>query len=422
MANFKAWVETSPRNGNFFVRHRDGKTKLPSGRWKVFADYTIGKHQMMAINGKKFVGKKLAEELAEKVRKRYYNGELEVIDDSKSLAEWVEQYFDEKRNIAWTTKVQYQKALDHMMQKIKTLTELSDYRNLLAWRTSLEKRGYMPNSVWSYMNGARIFCKWLSRKKILPKSPFDAEKGICPDQPEDSPRFWTLEEFLAFEDQIKGLEDYGVIACRLAHDYGLRKVEIVGDAVERLQGVLLEDLIWRVDGKVDLNIRKEITKGKKKARKIRLSKSFVKSLLKVIGARKSGPIVPMTRARLDYIFRKARELSNVKIGLTFHGQRHSFGTDFLETVGDQKALRDLFGHSDLKTTDIYSHHQETYLDRCMEIMEEARKKKEHEARIAGQNNDIVGSNGNGHLEPSRPTWTNHDSDSSSQNYQKAAKF
>lgn len=381
MANFKAWVETT-RAGNFLVRHRDGKTKLSNGRWKVFTDYCIEKHQTVKSDDKKLTGKQLAHSLAEKVKERYYNGELQVVDSHLALPELIENYLESKRNLSWMSIVHYTQGLRSMQKEMPTLDKLTE-ENVLAWRKTLEKK-YANNTVWGKMTVAQTFCRWLVQEKKISVSPF--KKGTVPLKTIAIPRFYTTSEYIEIEESASHLNTpYLQIAFRLAHDHGLRKVEIVGDGKERLHGVLWEDLIWRLDGSVDLVIRKEVTKGKKKSRKIRLDPEFVL----LLGSRKSGPLVPITRSHLDYTFAKARRHAPIKQSLTIHGMRHSFGKNFMQAGGNQKALRDLFGHSDIKTTDIYSQFEETYLDQSMERTHQKCRDQKALLKVAGQKTDIL---------------------------------
>lgn len=389
MIKFKPWVEPT-RAGNFLVRHRDGKTRLPNGRWKVFTDHCIDKDQSLVIDGKKVTGRKLAEVFADKLIERFHKGELGIVDSSESLEKLSEDYLEEKRKIplGWKTIMHYEYSLKAMKKQFSSVQELTR-PNMKLWREKMSKDGYANNTIHGHLNDARMFCNWLVYQKKMDSSPFKKEnpqdKGIVPSQTKPKPRFYTTEEFMKLEVALATISHEARIGCRLAHDFGLREVEIVGDGAERLNGVLWEDITWRRDGRVDLLIRAEVTKGKKKNRKIRLDASFIA----LLGSRKTGPLVPLPRHIFYHKFQLARKAAGIKENLTIHGQRHTFGKDFMQrSGGNLRALADLLGHEDTDTTQIYSQFENSYLDGCMEKMHEVRLQEEALIKVAGQKADI----------------------------------
>lgn len=391
MANFTVTIESSPRNDNFIlIRHRDGKTRLPNGRLKKFLDYRIEKTERMNIDGKVMSGKQLANALAEKVKARYYSGEMGVSYSSDSLEELVEAYFDDKKQILPKTRINYEDSLKKMIIQFRSLDNLSREK-MIAWREQLKKDSYENNTIHGILNNTRMFCNWLVYKKKLGLSPFKKEnpqdKGIIPSKTKARPRFYSLEEFFKLEKEVMAKNHYAHLACRLSHDYGLRKVEMVGDGIDRFEGVLWEDLIWRPDGKVDLFIRPEVTKGRKKSRRLPLDDSFIQ----LLGSRKTGPICPISVWQLNYIIGTAMKRAKITKmpGLFIHSFRHSFGKNFLQlSGGNQPALRDLLGHEDTKTTDIYSQFEPSYLDASMTRMQERVNLEKSRIQLAGQREDI----------------------------------
>ncbi len=358
MANFKAWVDKSPRTGNFTVRYRDGKTKLPNGHWKVFTEITIDKSQRIQVDGQWKTAKVIAEELAQKLELRHLNNLLGHCDFAQPIDSLVDQFITDTQNSGsvWSTVENYERELNRTMQEagIMTLSDLSDEK-LRAWRDrQLGKR--KPGTISGKLGIVVTFTHWLMRKKIIKHFPFDGH--LRPAVKKNTPRYYTDNEWEAVDKALAKLNPHARLACNLAFYAGLRKIELVGDGRDRL-GVLWEDLTWNVDGTVDLFIRAEVTKGGKKSRFLRLAPEIVA----LLGSRKTGPLIALKRRELDHIFFvRLRPMAGLKKGITIHGQRHSFAKNYLEEGGmDLGACKEMLGHTDIKTTQIYASHEKSHL-------------------------------------------------------------
>lgn len=71
---------------------------------------------------------------------------------------------------------------------------------------------------------------------------------------------------------------------------------------------------------------------------------------------------------------KQKEL-NIEINISPHSLRHSFATNMLENDSDLRSVQQLLGHSDISTTQIYTHLQDKKLVEAYNKLSRAKKKE-----------------------------------------------
>lgn len=361
MGNFKAWVEET-RAGNFLVRHRDQNGNK-------FTDYHVEKSQRMAINGEEKTGKWLANELRERVMAKYYMKQLGEFDLSEKLAPLVESYLSECESLSLCTYRHYEISLRRFLEETHAVT-LSDLSKDLITDWKLSMARLKNSTIRGRLADLRMFLNWLVRNGKIESSPF-GEK-IMPSEKRKEPQFYTRAEFKTLDDALAEICPMTQLGCNLAHDMGLRKVEFVGDGHGR-SGAMWEDIIWRSDGKADLVLRNEVVKGQDHGRLVRITPG----VLALLGSRKSGPLVTITRCQFDHRFQNARRQAGIKATLDVHGLRDTFAKNYLQSgEGNLASLKELLGHTDISTTQIYAKFEKSYLDKGVELAYERRKQEE----------------------------------------------
>jgi integrase/recombinase XerD len=74
-------------------------------------------------------------------------------------------------------------------------------------------------------------------------------------------------------------------------------------------------------------------------------------------------------------FDKARLQAGIKKSVSFHTLRHSFATHLLEDGANVRKIQALLGHRSLKTTELYTHLCENYLNQTRSPLDRLRSKE-----------------------------------------------
>ena len=227
--------------------------------------------------------------------------------------------------------------------------------DLLAVLAGEVQQGKSPRSVSRYLSAYRQFYRWLVREGTISSDPVALIES--PKTGRGLPRALTeeqVEALLAAPDTgtLLGMRDKAML--ELMYATGLRVSELVGLELSNLnlnQGVIRvigkgrkERLVPIGDEAHDSLViylssgRPELLKG------VQTDSVFVTN-------RKAG----MTRQAFWYMVRRYAVHSDIPQKLSPHMLRHSFATHLLNHGADLRVVQLLLGHSDLSTTQIYTH-------------------------------------------------------------------
>jgi integrase/recombinase XerD len=218
---------------------------------------------------------------------------------------------------------------------------------------SLSREGLAPPSVARALSAVRGFYRFLLLDGHIKADP--SADIARPQGGQKLPRFLTqaeMERLLEAPDTStpEGVRDRTLF--ELMYATGLRVSELAALTVASVD--------------VDRGILFCVGKGSKQ-RRVPVGRSAVSWLLryqsarrKLLAGRESPHLFvgylgrPLTRQNVWALLKRAAEKAGVE-GVTPHVLRHSFATHLLEHGADTRSVQAMLGHSDLATTQIYTH-------------------------------------------------------------------
>lgn len=253
------------------------------------------------------------------------------------------------------------------LRDLRLLAEWADARHQVAsvgelqaahlreWVYSLKDQGRAASTIRRRISAVRTWYRFLLAEGVVKADP--SEKL-------ETPRGWrklpdvltvpeieqlidciSLDEPLAFRDRA---------LLELAYGAGLRVSEWCSLGVK---DVLLDELVVRVFGKGGKE--RLVPIGRKAAgavgiylRELRPRLERGKGEGKLFLNSRGAPLRRMTAWT---ILAKYVEMSGLTKPVTPHTLRHSFATHLLEGGADLRAVQEMLGHSDISTTQLYTH-------------------------------------------------------------------
>ncbi len=241
-----------------------------------------------------------------------------------------------------------------------------DARDMRQFVANIHHEGLGGKSIQRTLSAIRSFYKYLNREGLATHNP---ALGIqAPNSPRRLPQTLDVDQI----DQLLALPDDGdPLTCRdrammeLIYSSGLRLSELVS---LNLQDLDLHDASMRVTGKG------------RKDRMLPIGRKAIQALERWLDVR--DHIADLTDAAL-FVSQRGTRITTRSVQqriarwgqhqqtqgkLYPHRLRHSFASHMLESSGDLRAVQELLGHSDISTTQIYTHLDFQHL---LEVYEQA---------------------------------------------------
>ncbi|MCG8686520.1 MAG: site-specific tyrosine recombinase XerD [Desulfobacterales bacterium] len=238
---------------------------------------------------------------------------------------------------------------------------LADTTSILGWLVHLTRKGLSPKSRARHLITIRGFFKYLSGEKRISTNPI---KDVdIPKAGQSLPKVISVTEVemlleAADPETPKGLRNIAMM--EIMYGAGLRVSELIN---LKVQDVNLDAGLVRVMGKgakeriVPIGSKaKEMTRLWLDTGRPRALKQLTSEYLFVARAGN-----PMTRQAFWKIIKKHASLAGISKPVSPHTLRHSFATHLLEGGADLRSVQTMLGHSDISTTQIYTHISREYL-------------------------------------------------------------
>lgn len=268
-------------------------------------------------------------------------------------------YLSVERGMSNNTIISYKRDLAkfNAFLKNKKTSSIQDVsrQHITSFMMEEREKGLSPNSVSRELACYKSFFKFLLRENIIKE---DVAIVI------ESPKLWKrLPDTLSLEEVERILN-----APNLKNIIGIRDkacLELMyatGTRVSELVNLKMDDLNMGVGflkcfGKgskervvpFGKKAKESIQRYLEKARQAFLKKKISNYLFLTRLGR------PMSRQTFWKIIKYYTKEAGIKKDITPHTLRHSFATHILERGADLRVVQELLGHSDISTTQIYTH-------------------------------------------------------------------
>ena len=269
-------------------------------------------------------------------------------------------YIQVEKGLARHTLDSYRRDLERLERwAVKVNTPVAELQRpeLRKWIAELSREGLAPSSVTRAVSAARGFYRFLMLDGHIKHHP--AEDLDTPQKFSYLPKFLTEEEI-----------DRLFAAPNIATEEGVRDRAMLETMYAA--GLRVSEMVSLKQTDVDLHAGVVSCHGKgSKERRVPLGKSAIHWLQQYTAVKagygrpaypnlflRSGK--PLTRQNAWAIIKKHASTAGIN-HVSPHTLRHSFATHLLQHGADSRSVQALLGHSDISTTQIYTHITDRHL-------------------------------------------------------------
>ncbi|MGX9418534.1 site-specific tyrosine recombinase XerD [Vibrio sp. WJH972] len=274
----------------------------------------------------------------------------------------IEQFLDAmwvERGLSENTVLSYRRDIQKLLQWLEShelylsVVSLDDLQNYQAW---LFEKGYKQTSRARMLSAIRRLFQYLHREKVRVDDP--SALLVSPKLPQRLPKDLSeadVDTLLNVQNTSDPIELRDKAMLELLYATGLRVTELVSLTMENIS---LRQGVVRVFGKGG---KERLVPMGENA--IEWIEQFIQSGRPVLlGEKTSDVLFPsrraqmMTRQTFWHRIKHYAVVAGIDVEkLSPHVLRHAFATHLLNHGADLRVVQMLLGHSDLSTTQIYTH-------------------------------------------------------------------
>jgi integrase/recombinase XerD len=259
------------------------------------------------------------------------------------------EYLELEKGLSINTVEAYQRDLYDFAAEINNDVDNIDRMSISSYIRGLKEKNLAPSSVTRKIASLRGFFKWAYSMNILKKNP--ASTLEQPKTPHKLPKVISIKEI---EELLRSdLNTVQTVIIELLYSCGLRVSELVN---LKINDIDLKSKYIRCTGKgakeriIPLGERaKEVLKNYYPERDMVVKKynlTTKRLLITDIGR-------VLNRQDIYNLIHQKGKLIHKNISP--HTLRHTFATHLLENGADLRVVQELLGHSDVSTTQLYTH-------------------------------------------------------------------
>jgi integrase/recombinase XerC len=242
------------------------------------------------------------------------------------------------------------------LRKIESLDKTDKWvmRDYLAY---LSNQGIAKASIARKLSAIRSFYHFLAREKIIPNYPL--EHSVSPKLDKRLPSFLTIEETTRLLNAPDLSTPYGLrdrALMELIYAAGLRVSELANLNLENINIESREIRVWGKGSKERMVLIGEMAvialNNYLACGRPELVSKQDKNSKALFLNRDGGRLTERTVQIMMHDYAKA---ANIDKDVHPHLLRHTFATHMLDGGADLRVVQELLGHSNLSTTQIYTH-------------------------------------------------------------------